>query len=59
MSFDWKEFYDVGVHLERHSSKNLPTLRVRRYYYSYYHCVKNYFEKKYFNLGHQESPHQT
>lgn len=24
-----------------------------------HHFVKNYFEKKYFNLGHQESPHQT
>lgn len=60
MSFDWKEFYGVGVHLESHSSKEAyQRSAVGRYYYSCYHSVRDYFENKYFPLGHQDSPHQT
>ena len=60
MSFDWKEFYDVGVHLENHSPKEAyQRSAVGRYYYSCYHCVKDYFEKKHFHLGHHDQPHQT
>lgn len=60
MSFDWKEFHDVGDHLESHSPKEAyQRSAVGRYYYSCYHLVKDYFEKKYFSLGFQDNPHQT
>ncbi len=60
MSFDWKEFYDVGVHLEGHSSAEAyQRSAVGRYYYSCYHCVKDYFEKNHFPLGFQDRPHET
>ena len=60
MSFDWKEFHDVGVHLENYSPKEaFQRSAVGRYYYSCYHCVKDYFEKNYFHLGHKNSPHQA
>ncbi len=60
MSFDWKEFHDVGVHLESHSSAEAyQRSAVGRYYYSCYHCVKDYFEKKHFPLGFQDRPHET
>lgn len=60
MSFDWKEFHDVGDHLESHSQKEAyQRSAVGRYYYSCYHLVKDYFEKKYFSLGFQDNPHKT
>lgn len=60
MSFDWKEFHEVAVHLEDHSSKEAyQRSAVGRYYYSCYHSVKNYFERNHFHLGFQGSPHQT
>lgn len=60
MVFDWKEFYDVGVHLEEHSSEEAyQRSAVSRYYYSCYHLVKNYFERKFHYLGRPEHPHKT
>lgn len=60
MVFDWKEFNDVGVHLEEHSSEEAyQRSAVGRYYYSCYHLVKNYYEKKYHSLGRPEHPHET
>ena len=60
MSFDWKEFNDVGVHLEEHSSEEAyQRSAVGRYYYSCYHLVKNYFEREYYPLGRQEHPHEV
>ena len=60
MSFYWKEFHDVGDYLESHSQKEAyQRSAVGRYYYSWYHLVKDYFEKKYFSLGFQDNTHKT
>lgn len=60
ISFDWKEFHDVGVHLEGHSSgEAYQRSAVGQYYYSCYHCVKDYFENNHFPLGFQDRPHET
>ena len=60
MSFDWKEFQEVGEHLENYSvEESYQRSAVGRYYYSCYHTVKSYFENKYYSLGFVNNPHET
>ena len=58
--FDWKEFYDVGDHLAKHSKKeSYQRSAIGRYYYSCFGPVKNYYEKSFRKTLSSNDSHST
>ncbi|WP_050553603.1 hypothetical protein [Methanobrevibacter boviskoreani] len=52
-TFDWNKFYDVGNHLKEYSdNEEYQRSAIGRYYYACFNLSKNYFEEKYYPLGH-------
>lgn len=58
MSFDWKEFHEVGDHLKQYPQEAYQRSAVGRYYYSCYAPVKKYFEAVFGVIGPNENPHK-
>lgn len=59
MSFDWKEFQEVGDNLKKTSSEAYQRSAVSRYYYSCYTPVKEYFETVIHVIGTDENSHKA
>lgn len=58
--FDWKEFYNVGNHLNSYSKKeSYQRSAIGRYYYSCFGPVKNYFEKSFRKTLSKNDAHAT
>lgn len=51
MAFNWKSFYEVGIHLLDYSDdESYERSAAGRFYYACFNLSKDYFEKKYFKL---------
>lgn len=59
MSFNWKEFQDVGDDLKKTPREAYQRSAVGRYYYSCYSPVKEYFETVIRTLRPDENSHQA
>ena len=59
MSFNWKEFQDVGDDLKKTPREAYQRSAVGRYYYSCYPAVKEYFETVIRTLCSDENSHQA
>ena len=59
MSFNWKNFQDVGDYLKRNPNEAYQRSAVGRYYYSCYVPVKEYFETVIRAISHDENSHQA
>lgn len=59
MSFDWKEFQEVGDNLKKTPCESYQRSAVGRYYYSCYTPVKEYFETVIRVIGSDENSHKA
>ena len=59
MSFDWKEFQEVGDNLKKTPREAYQRSAVGRYYYSCYVPVKEYFENVIRAISPDENSHQA
>lgn len=58
MSFMWKDFHDVGIHLDTFSEEAYKRSAIGRYYYACFNLTKIYFEREHFIIGHNQNPHE-
>lgn len=59
MSFDWKEFQEVGDNLKKTPREAYQRSAIGRYYYSCYAPVKEYFETVIRVIGSDENSHMA
>lgn len=57
MVFNWKDFHEVGLHLDKFSQEAYKRSSIGRYYYACFNLIKIYFEKKYYTIGRNYNIH--